>query len=201
MHGTNEALRRTRRADGRTQLHHRLIEVAGTLAIQQTSARCHADFLPTLRRSRRCKHALNVAVNNSNRLHRRRCWQWPQRCIGRCQAGPATLPQYAEILRRARAQRSFRRLMHSARAMVIAEAAPCRQHRTLASRGQHLHRRKTLHETRIVIQHGSHTRLLQHDFGNPNSIGIAIAAPWQLAAMLVIPAQQSATERTRFVPD
>ena len=46
-----------------------------------------------------------------------------------------------------------------------------------------------LHEARIVIEHGGHARLLQHDLGNPDAVRIAVATPGQIATMLVVPAR------------
>ena len=48
-----------------------------------------------------------------------------------------------------------------------------------------------------MLDHGSHSCLLQHDLGNPNPIRIAILAPRQVARMRVVPSKQAFTKPVR----
>ena len=45
-----------------------------------------------------------------------------------------------------------------------------------------------------MFEHGRHARLLQHDFAEPDAVGIASSAPRKVAVMQVIPAQKGAAK-------
>lgn len=49
---------------------------------------------------------------------------------------------------------------------------------------QALERRERLEESRPILLHARHLRLLQHDLGNEHSIGIIDIAPGKIAMML-----------------
>ena len=46
----------------------------------------------------------------------------------------------------------------------------------------------------IVLDHGSDARLLQHDLRQPDAVGIARAAPGQIAGVRVIPGKKNGAE-------
>src|ERR1019366_2331969 len=93
----------------------------------------------------------------------------------------------------------LRALMQHARSPIVAQSAPCGQHGVLRSRGERLHIRKTFEENPVVFKHGGHARLLQHDFAEPDAVGIASSAPGKVAALLVVPAEKRAPETTEIL--
>ncbi len=87
-----------------------------------------------------------------------------------------------------------RALVHHPRSPIVAETAPGGQHGLFRSCGERLHVRKALEENPVVVKHGGHARLLQHDFTEPDAIRVAGFSPRKVAAMLVVPAEQRAPE-------
>ena len=77
---------------------------------------------------------------------------------------------------------------------VIAEPCPGFQHLLERGRGQALDRRPARQEARVVGRDRAHRRLLQHDLGEPDPIGIGRLprrrAPGQDATMAVVPGEQ-----------
>ena len=69
-----------------------------------------------------------------------------------------------------------------ARAAVVAQAAPQGQHVVLRGGGQLCHRGKALQKAGVIVQHRGHLGLLQHDFGQPDAVGIARVLPGQAVA-------------------
>ena len=93
----------------------------------------------------------------------------------------------------------LRGLMQHPRSAIVAQTAPGCQHRIFRSLGERLDIRKTFEENPIVVKHGGNARLLQHDFAEPDPIGIASLAPGKVAAMLVVPAQQRAPDMDKIL--
>ena len=60
--------------------------------------------------------------------------------------------------------------------------------------GQRFDIRKSRHETVIKREHGSDSRLLQHDFRNPNGVGVKRPTPRKIALFRCIPTQQGASK-------
>ena len=85
-----------------------------------------------------------------------------------------------------------RTLMKHAGTAVVAQAAPDGEDIIERGRGQGCDIRKALEENIVVIKNGVNAGLLQHYFREPDGIGIAGAAPGQVAPICVIPRQQSA---------
>ena len=86
----------------------------------------------------------------------------------------------------------LRAAVQVARAAVVAQAAPQRQHVVQRRGGQRGHVGKALQEARVVVQHRGHLRLLQHDLGQPDAVRVARVLPGQaLAAELPAPAQHA----------
>nr|AAO59965.1 GreA [uncultured bacterium] len=87
----------------------------------------------------------------------------------------------------------LRTAVQVARAAVVAQAAPEREHVVQRRRGQRLHVGKTLQEPGVVVDHGDHLRLLQHHLGQPHAVRVLCALPGQpVAAMLPLPAHHAA---------
>ena len=75
----------------------------------------------------------------------------------------------------------LRGLMQVARAAVIAEPRPAGENVIGGSGGERGNIREAGKETRIVVKHGRHLRLLQHDFREPDAVGV-VALPGQVVA-------------------
>ena len=181
---TEQALRRSRRADGRTQLHHGLVEVAGTLAIEQRFRSLPRRF-PSLGRAKHAlQHALDVAIDDGDRLSER-----DARDRGRGVASDAG--KFAPLFRSAREiPRCARARSPSPPDAFVARDGSSRARSTPRARtvSRAAARACTvgnlLQEARVVVQHRGHARLLQHDLRDPHAIGIGITPPRQIAAML-----------------
>src|SRR6185312_4686763 len=77
---------------------------------------------------------------------------------------------------------------------VISQAAPGREHGLLSGSGQLFYSGKLLDKSFVTLLNHRHSRLLQHDFGNQNAIGITFSTPWQLALFAMKPAQKPLTK-------
>ena len=78
---------------------------------------------------------------------------------------------------------------------VVAEPAPEREHIVFGSAGERGQIGKARNEAFEVADNGGDLRLLQHDLGQPDAIGIAIALPGQVvAAMLALPGHDAVGE-------
>ena len=73
---------------------------------------------------------------------------------------------------------------------VVAEPAPLLHDGLGAGAGELLQRRKPGHESREVLQNTAHLRLLQHEFGNQDGIGIARVPPGEIARRFSVPRQK-----------
>ena len=67
---------------------------------------------------------------------------------------------------------------------VITQAAPEAQHLVLRSAGKCAHIRESFQKTCVVTQHGAHLGLLQHDFRQPNPVGVAGLLPGEMTASM-----------------
>ncbi|EET44092.1 hypothetical protein NEISICOT_02044 [Neisseria sicca ATCC 29256] len=97
-------------------------------------------------------------------------------------------------LRRKRTAELFDDLLRGfvqiARAAVIAQTRPQRQHFVLRRGGKRLYGREFFQETRIVVQHGGNLRLLEHDFGKPDAIRVFDLPREVVPAVLFLPAEE-----------
>ena len=98
-------------------------------------------------------------------------------------------------------------LMQPAGAMVVAKTAPQGENGLFTCFRQIMDGGKALHPARVVIEDGGDASLLEHDLGDPYWIGIsrnptiantrqlwATRAPWEVAAMGVVPSEQRTAE-------
>jgi hypothetical protein len=83
--------------------------------------------------------------------------------------------------------------MHRAGPPVVSQSAPDREYLRKFCRGEGPNRGKSFHETTVVVENSRDPRLLQHDLGNPDEIGIRGPAPRQIATLSVIPAKKRCT--------
>ena len=82
--------------------------------------------------------------------------------------------------------------MQIARAAVIAEAGPQLQHFVLRRARERFDRGESFQEAMVVGQYRGDARLLQHDFRDPDAIGIAARAPGEVALMRAKPGEKAA---------
>ena len=86
------------------------------------------------------------------------------------------------------------RSVQIARAAVIAKPGPGREHRVERSLGERAKIREARKEALEIRADGRDRRLLQHDFREPDAVGIrtfaARRAPRQGAAMPIVPGQE-----------
>ncbi|EEF27205.1 conserved hypothetical protein, partial [Ricinus communis] len=136
------------------------------------------------------KHALDVAVHDGRapaagkRRDRRRRRTADARQLGQQHRIGR---EHAVILR----HHPLRALVQVACPRVVAQAAPLRHHFLDRRRRQVAQRGEARQEARVIAQHGGHLRLLQHDFRQPDQIGVAGVLPGQrMAAMHLLPANQ-----------
>ena len=79
-------------------------------------------------------------------------------------------------------------------AAVVAQARPQIEHIILRRGGQRGHIGKAGDKARIIIEHGGHLGLLQHDFREPHPIRLAHLPRQMVAAMLALPGNQALGE-------
>jgi hypothetical protein len=79
-------------------------------------------------------------------------------------------------------------------ARVVAEAGPVRQHVVERRLRERAHRRETPHPALEVRRDRLDARLLQHDLGDPDGVGVARASPCQIAMAGAEPGYQCPTD-------
>ena len=88
-----------------------------------------------------------------------------------------------------------RGVVQIARAAVVAEAGPQREYVVIGSSGEAFDIGKAGEEARVILQDGGDLRLLQHDFREPDAVGV-VALPGQVvAAILGLPGGEAVSER------
>src|SRR2546430_1621447 len=94
----------------------------------------------------------------------------------------------------------LRQRMEIRSAGVVSQPIPGFPYGSRARAGQRTEIRKLLDEPRIVLRHATHLRLLQHELGHEHAIGIARAAPGQVARGAGPPRKQLAAEPHPLFP-
>ena len=82
-------------------------------------------------------------------------------------------------------------------AAVVSESFPQAQHRHFVCGSQRFHGRKGREKPFEIRHNRGNGRLLQHDFTQPHTIGIAVATPGKFASVTGIPTLQGAVSSTR----
>ena len=188
-----------RRAEGRAEVHHRLREVAGALLrCQRVGA--FADLGLGFRQRRfdveeARHHAFDIAVDDCRRLAEGDGGDRGGR-VG-ADAGEPLKPfcflgKFSSVFGGYGAGAG----MHVARAGIVAEPRPGLHHLFLRRCRQRLDRRPALQKARKIRPDGCHRRLLQHDFRQPDAVGIGALTlartPGQHPRMGIVPGQQLA---------
>ena len=92
-----------------------------------------------------------------------------------------------------------RGVVQVARAAVVAEAGPQREYVVIGSGGEAFDIGKAGEEARVILQDGGDLRLLQHDFREPDAVGV-VALPGQVvAAVAGLPGGEAVSERGHHV--
>ena len=81
-----------------------------------------------------------------------------------------------------------------ARARVVAEAAPQREHVVFGGGGQGCDRGEAFEEALVVRDDRLGARLLQHDLADPDAVRIARVAPGKIAMAAGVPGEQQAAD-------
>ena len=84
--------------------------------------------------------------------------------------------------------------MEIARAGVVAEASPGFEDGRFGRTSEGANGGKPCEETLVIGEDGGDARLLQHDFGDPDAVGIAGSAPGESALVGVEPGEEAAAE-------
>src|SRR5256885_15496550 len=212
-HRALRAFRPSRHAYQRSQLHDRLIELPGAFAVfgDQTTgelpdlAGCgmrDAGCGPaTTHPASRITHPEEHASNHPRhiRVDRRHGLFVGERChrAGGVRSDSRELDELVGMVW----QRATEVLTDHARkrveiggAGVIAQPVPLLSHSPGLRFRERLEVREPIDEPRIVLRHATHLRLLQHELGHEHAIGVARAAPGQVARGAGPPGEQLATE-------
>src|SRR5208337_3460720 len=187
------ALGLARHAHGCAEFHHGLIEISGP-GVGEKRLR----MLPGLRRGeidagKSLQHTLDIAIDHGYGLGERDAGDGGGGVAsnaGQGEQGFGILREPAIVL----FGNLLRGLTQHAGAPIVAQTAPGGQHSLFRSGGERLDIRKTFEENPVVVKHGGHARLLQHDFAEPDAVGITSYAPGKVAAMPIVPAEQRAPE-------
>ena len=97
-----------------------------------------------------------------------------------------------------RATMLLRGFLQIADAGVIAESFPELVDFGRTGLGDGFNRRQFAHPAFPIWNHRFHLRLLEHDFGNPDGVGIARAPPRQVAGVRGEPIQQKRDQLLQF---
>lgn len=84
--------------------------------------------------------------------------------------------------------------MQVARTRIVAKPSPNLQHIVEWRVGERASGRERSHPTLPVRNHGGNSRLLQHDFADPRSVGIALPPPRQVPFGPSVPFGQDARD-------
>lgn len=176
-----------------TEIHHALgVGLDGCVGQQRLGPRpqCRLDFLvagPACDTAMACQDALDVAIENGAALAE--C----QRCNGRSGRTPHARQlrdgvgpgrKYSAMLGHDGACRR----VQIARATVVAKPAPQREHVVFRGGGQGRQIGEMGDKALEIGDDRGNLGLLQHDFRQPDTVGVACALPWQgMAAVVQLP--------------
>src|SRR5262249_50112733 len=175
------------KANQRSKFHHGLIEIARTTGIEKLSRSLPALLVQKFALHQPPQNTLDIAIHHRHRLVKGDAGNG-RRCIA---AHPRQLGKLCLSLRKsAQARDLLRCSLQSSGPAIVAEPTPRSQHGLFTSTRQPLDTREPAQKFRVTVLHHRHARLLQHDFGDQNVVGITFAAPRQSALFAAKPAQQ-----------
>ena len=147
------------------------------------------------------QHALDVAVEDGAARARWRTRRWPPRSSVRCPAASPACPHPRGNAPACSRHDLLRRRVQVMRAPVVAQAAPVLEHALDGRGGERANIGKFGDEPLVVRNDRGHLRLLQHDFGQPDAIGVARVLPREaVAPVRALPLDQACRECGRVSP-
>ena len=197
-------LRIQRRTDARAQIHQRLIEVAWSLRVDQFPhdrfknfpAGWFGDVGIDFEQPAHDAHDVSVDC----RLRYLESDAGDGACCIRSDA--LQLSDFLRILRENTiviGDDLLRRFLHVLDTRIITQPFPRLQDRVFRRCRQRCDVREFIQEIMIIRDDRIHPCLLQHDFRNPDAVGIARPAPRQIAFLFVVPVQQRFAESLYFL--
>ncbi len=84
---------------------------------------------------------------------------------------------------------------------IVAETIPGLTHCRLRCCSQSVDCGEAFGESSVVVTHPGHLRLLQHEFGHEDLVGVSGGSPWKTASLGPEPAKQAALELQRIRRD
>ncbi len=190
------ALGTARPADGRAELHHRLVVIPRAAWIKRLLGRraeraAHARALRIAGESEHStENPLDVAIQDRERQAEGDAADG-SRGVG---ADPGELQQCLERprqLARVLGDDSLRGTMEVPAARVVAEPCPVAHHLLFFRGGERRRIGEASQKSLVVGDHRAGARLLEHDLGDPDCIGIGAAPPGKFALASAEPAAQS----------
>ena len=209
---TQRAVWLTRRANDRAQFHQRLIEVRTVSLARSLSPRGGPDQV--LREppepgvglfSARIfgdteeagEHANDIAVEDRSRLIERNTTD----CAGGVTADAGQGDPFVELFRKpppVPIDNGPCGLLKVSRAQIVSKTFPEFEDGIGSGAGQRAHVRQVAHPTLPVGDDRLDLGLLEHDFRNPDGVGITSSAPGQVARVLLEPVEQQPSQRARL---
>jgi hypothetical protein len=194
---TSEAARCTRGAHRRSEIHHRLREIAragvGGDAIGRFAKIGHRAGQRALNREQPCDHARDIGIDH----HRARAkGDRGDRGGGIGSDAGQRAQSFFGVGKATALGHGAGAGVQIAGAGIIAKPRPGRHQIGLGRGGERLHRGPARYKFRETRAHRRDRGLLQHDFGQPHAVGIGCVAagggaPRQIAGMRIIPGEQS----------
>ena len=146
------------------------------------------------------QHTHNIAVQNRLWLIEGNAANRP----GGVSANAGKCQQLIELLRKPAsvvAEDDLRRTAQIPRSLIVSQSRPEFVNLFIPGFGQGLNGGQGPHPPFPIGDHGFDLGLLEHDFGNPDGIGIARTPPWQVARTPVKPVEQCAHDRASLPGD
>ena len=182
------------RADGRAELHERLVPVAGALAVEQllgevvvgrrrAGTRARAARRGGRARGARCRRPPAAAGRGRSRARRSRC-RGPT--PGTASAASSVLGKTAAVA----LGDVLGAAVQVAGAVVVAEARPRGEHVLLRLLGEGRERREAREEGLVVGHRRLDRGLLQHHLGDPDAVRVPRAPPGQVAPVALVPGEE-----------
>ena len=184
-----------RRADGRAEVHQRLVVVAGALladAGQGLRLQIEGGLQGALHGEAAGQHAHLVAVQSGGADIVGDGCDGPGG-VG-ADSGQALQPLDAVREVSAGCGDGLCCGVQVPRAGVVAQALPELEHLVLIGGRQRKHVREALQKALVVAAHSLGAGLLEHDLREPDAVGVARAPPGQLAGVAVVPGKQQVAE-------
>ena len=195
LHRTLQAQWTLGQADGGSQFHHRLVEVSRALGIDQAGSTIAKPFCLGSGRGRLFvlgkdaqQHALDIAIDHRNPLAKGNA--------GDGRGGVLSYPGQLAQLRGGGGQGALmfldddlRGLVHHFGATVVPQPAPRRQHGWFLGQRKSGNGREQGQKAGVVVEDGGHPGLLQHDLGDPDSVGVSGSPPREISRVGIEPGQ------------